>query len=121
MTKQESHRSASKLHQKETRSLFSARKIALMASVVAGLGVTANSLSPSFGDFGFLSAAHAQVRNTASVAQPTGFADLVERVKPSVISVKVMLKEKAVDVDSRTRKVRIRQWSVSSVSSVVRM
>jgi len=99
MTKQESHRSASSL--RRARPLFSARKVALMASVVAGLGVTANSLSPSFGDFSFLSAAHAQVRDTASVAEPTGFADLVERVKPSVISVKVTMKEKAVDVDSK--------------------
>jgi serine protease Do len=99
MTKQESHRSASSL--RRARPLFSAQKIALMASVVAGIGFVANGLSPSFGDFGFLSAAHAQVRNTASVAQPTGFADLVERVKPSVISVKVMLKEKAVDIDSK--------------------
>src|SRR6516225_8416151 len=101
MTKQESHRSASSLRRKETRALFSARKIVLTASVVAGLGVTVNSLSPSFGDFGFLSAAHAQVRNAGSVAQPTGFADLVERVKPSVISVKVTLKEKVVDFDSK--------------------
>ena len=101
MTKQESHRSASSLRRKETRALFSARKIVLTASVVAGLGVTVNSLSPSFGDFGFLSAAHAQVRNAVSVAQPTGFADLVERVKPSVISVKVTLKEKVVDFDSK--------------------
>jgi serine protease Do len=34
--------------------------------------------------------------------QPSGFAELVERVKPSVISVKVTMKEKVVDADSKT-------------------
>jgi len=78
--------------------LLSMRKIALMASVVAGLGFTANSLNPSLGDFGLFGAAHAR---TASVAQPAGFADMVERVKPSVISVKVTMKEKTAEVDGK--------------------
>jgi serine protease Do len=38
----------------------------------------------------------------SGVAQPTGFADMVDRVKPSVISVKVTMKEKVVDADSKT-------------------
>ncbi|MBS0531855.1 MAG: Do family serine endopeptidase [Proteobacteria bacterium] len=79
------------------RSLFSARKFALMASVVAGLGIAAYGLSPSTGSLDlFTSPAHAQVNNDVSkVAQPIGFADIVERVKPSVISVKVRIKDKA--------------------------
>src|ERR1700751_5201532 len=97
MTNHQSYRSESSLH-KKTRSLLSVRKIALMASVVAGLGFTANSLNPSFGDFGFSTAAHAR---TAAVAQPTSFADMVERVKPSVFSVKVTMKEKTADVDGK--------------------
>ena len=64
------------------RSLFSARKFALMASVVAGLGVAIYGFSPSQGPVDvFTSAAHAQVNNEVrKVAQPGGFADIVERV-----------------------------------------
>ena len=84
------------------RSLFSARKFALMASVVAGLGVAAYGLSPQTGNIDlFTSPAHAQVNNEVSkVARPVGFADIVERVKPSVISVKVRIKDKADNSDA---------------------
>src|ERR1700741_5473986 len=72
-------------YQAPRRSLFSARKFALMASVVAGLGVAVYGFSPSSGPVDiFPSAAHAQVNNEVlKVAQPVGFADIVERVKPS--------------------------------------
>src|ERR1700712_5670033 len=84
------------------RSLFSARKFALMASVVAGLGVAAYGLSPTSGPIDvFSTPAHAQVNNEVrKVAQPVGFADIVERVKPSVISVKVNINEKVAKDDS---------------------
>src|SRR5476651_2680741 len=83
------------------RSLFSARKFALMASVVAGLGVAVYGFSPSHGPVDiFTSTAHAQVNNEVrKVAQPIGFADIVERVKPSVISVKVNINEKLASKD----------------------
>jgi serine protease Do len=83
------------------RSLFSARKFALMASVVAGLGVAGYGLSPAPHDV-FSSAAHAQVDKQVKqqVAQPTGFADIVERVKPSVISVRVNIGEKLAKNDT---------------------
>jgi serine protease Do len=83
------------------RSLFSARKFALMASVVAGLGVAVYGFSPSQGPVDiFTSTAHAQVNNEVrKVAQPIGFADIVERVKPSVISVKVNINEKVASKD----------------------
>jgi hypothetical protein len=95
MTNQRSYSSASSSHPEKTRSLFSARKIALMASVVTGIGIAMYGVSPSPASFDiFSSAAHAQVSNALSSAtQPTGFADMVERVKPSVISVKVTMKE----------------------------
>ena len=83
------------------RSLFSARRIALMASVVAGLGVAGYGLDhvPGFDAF---TSAHAQVRSDiGKAAQPTGFADIVQRVKPSVISVKVNLKDRADEVGDR--------------------
>src|SRR5712671_640594 len=84
------------------RSLFSARKFALMASVVAGLGVAIYGFSPSQGPVDvFSSAAHAQVNNEVrKVQQPVGFADIVERVKPSVISVKVNIGDKASKDDT---------------------
>src|SRR5882762_2613794 len=83
------------------RSLFSARKFALMASVVAGLGVAVYGFSPSPGPVDlFSSPAHAQVNNEVrKVERPVGFADIVERVKPSVISVKVNIAEKVASKD----------------------
>jgi serine protease Do len=93
--------SASSSHREQTRSLFSARKVMLMASVVTGLAVYGfSSSSDRFDIFG--SAAHAQVANAASsAAQPSGFADVVERVKPSVISVKVTTKDKTIDASNK--------------------
>jgi serine protease Do len=89
-------------YQPPRRSLFSARRLALMASVVAGLGVAVYGFSPSSGPVNvFSSPAHAQVNNEVSkVAQPIGFADIVEHVKPSVISVKVNINEKVAKDDS---------------------
>ena len=85
------------------RSLFSARKFALMASVVAGLGVAGYGLSPAPHDV-FSSTAYAQVdKQVKQVAQPTGFADIVERVKPSVISVRVNIAEKVATDDSANK------------------
>ena len=86
-------------YRKPRRALFSARKFALMASVAAGLGVAVYGFGPS-GPSDLLSPAQAQVNNEVSkVAQPVGFADIVERVKPSVISVKVNINEKVAKDD----------------------
>jgi serine protease Do len=83
-------------------SLLSARKFALMASVVAGVGLAGYGLSPHDGSgYIFTSPAHAQVNNEVSkVQKPVGFADIVERVKPSVISVKVNINEKVAKDES---------------------
>src|SRR6185312_7568136 len=83
-------------YQSPRRSLFSVRKLALMGSVVAGLGIAAYGFGPSHDPANiFSSPAQAQVNTEVSkVAQPVGFADIVERVKPSVISVKVNINEK---------------------------
>src|SRR5436305_11493129 len=81
-------------------SLLSARKLALMAGVVSGLAIY--GLGPLSGSFDILgSAAHAQA-NSAMSAQPGGFADMVERVKPSVISVKVTMKSKASEASNES-------------------
>jgi serine protease Do len=73
-----------------------------MASVVAGLGVAVYGFGSAPGPVDiFSSPAHAQVNNEVrKVAQPVGFADIVERVKPSVISVKVNINEKLAKDDS---------------------
>src|SRR3984893_2893552 len=89
-------------YQTPRRSLFSARKFALMASVVAGLGVAVYGSSPPSGPADISSSpAHAQVNNEVrKVEKPVGFADIVERVKPSVISVKVNITQKLDKDDS---------------------
>src|SRR5689334_10348418 len=87
------------------RRLFSARKFALMASVVAGLGAAVYGFSPQQGPIDvFTSAAHAQVNNEVrKVERPIGFADIVERVKPSVISVKINIADKSSKDDSANK------------------
>ncbi len=104
MTNRRSNSSASSSHQEKTRSLFSVRKMALMTSVATGLGIAVYGLSPSSASFDiFASPAHAEVSSALSSAtQPTGFADMVERVKPSVISVKVTMKEKSTDAADKS-------------------
>src|SRR6266567_3952510 len=84
-------------------SLLSARKLALMASVVTGLGIAVYGVSPSSDGLDiFGGPAHAQAQNVVSgAAQPQGFADMVERVKPSVISVKVIMRERATDASNK--------------------
>ena len=85
MMSRPSESASSPSHRVQRPSLLSARRLALMASV--GLGVAVYGFSPAPGAFDmFGAAAHAQVNQAASsVAQP-GFADMVERVKPSVLA-----------------------------------
>src|SRR6195256_3057739 len=87
------------------RRLFSARKFALMASVVAGLGAAVYGFSPQGPVDVFATPAHAQVNNQGRKGErPIGFADIVERVKPSVISVKVNIAEKLASKDDSAGK-----------------
>ena len=101
MTDQRPDTSSTSSYPQARRSLFSARKIALMASVVAGLGVAVYGFDSGPGGFNVLaSPAHAQVNtDIGKAAQPIGFADIVQRVKPSVISVKVTMNDKADVMD----------------------
>src|SRR6266550_6929327 len=89
-------------YRKPRQSLLSARKFALMASVVAGLGAAVYGFGQSQCPVNvFSSPAQAQVNNEVrKVERPVGFADIVERVKPSVISVKVNINEKVAKDDS---------------------
>jgi serine protease Do len=85
-------------YRKGGRSPLSARKLALMTTVVAGLGVAAYGfVAPSATSNVFATPAHAEI-NKAS--QPVGFADIVAQVKPSVISVKVNINEKVAKDDN---------------------
>ena len=69
---------------------LSARRLVLLATV-AGLGVAGATIGPNaFHQAGPPTYAAA---NAAEIAQrPAGFADLVEKVKPAVISVRVKVK-----------------------------
>ena len=99
MTDRQIHSGSSTQDSSRRSSLLSTRKFALMASVVAGLGVAAYGAGPSQGLDIFSTAAHAQAaKPVAGTEAPAGFADMVERVKPSVISVKVTMKDKAVEL-----------------------
>jgi len=73
-----------------------------MTSVAAGIGILAYGASDR-GGAAFIGPAQAQAtKSVGAAAQPTGFADIIERVKPAVISVKVSMKDKATDVASRS-------------------
>ena len=72
---------------RKPRGILSARRIALMASAVAGFGALALVGSAvTSPQNSFTTSAYAQ---SVNAARPAGFADIVERVKPSVISVRV--------------------------------
>jgi serine protease Do len=74
--------------------VLSARRLTLLATV-AGLGLGTFFLAPEINPQSNLpawsSTAHAQnvTQQAQTVARPTGFADIVEKVKPAVISVRV--------------------------------
>ena len=74
----------------QARSVLSGRRIALLATTIAGLSafalIGAPVLSPN--GYAFSTSAHAQTSN-----RPVGFADIVEKVKPSVMSVRVKVAE----------------------------
>jgi len=82
-----------------TRRTLSARRMALLATTIAGFGAAAffaPYAAPSTGFF----AGSAQAQNLSQQAQqlsqrPVGFADIVEKVKPAVISVRVKVERPA--------------------------
>jgi serine protease Do len=83
-------------YERLSRRILSARRFGLLATTVAGLGAAAFFVAPSLmPDVAFLAGpAHAQ--NLSQEAQklpqhPVGFADIVAKVKPAVISVRVKI------------------------------
>ncbi len=85
------------------RGVLSARRFALLATAVAGLGATAVFFAPDLSvRSNFPPVANAQnLSQQAQTAQrPVGFADIVERVKPAVISVRVRVNAPRVSMQS---------------------
>jgi serine protease Do len=78
------------------RRILSARRAALLASVIAGLGAVAIVGQPAFApNTSYLpslstpASAQNLTAEAQKVARPIGFADIVEKVKPAVMSVRV--------------------------------
>ncbi len=88
------------------RSILSARRTMLMASVIGGLGLAFAGVSlPSARADMIARSANAQVSaDVAKLPRPTGFADIVERVKPTVISVRIKIGERMADRDDDDRR-----------------
>src|ERR1041385_1662429 len=79
-------------HLPQKRRGLSARRIILLATTVAGLGAAALVIAPSFNVGGYPSAIAQNLTEQAHrVPAPVGFADIVEKVKPAVISVRVKI------------------------------
>jgi serine protease Do len=78
---------------------LTARRVVLLATTIAGFGVAALFVPYAGPRASFFSApAHAQnlTQQAQQLAQkPVGFADIVEKVKPAVISVRVRMEEVA--------------------------
>ena len=72
---------------------LSARRIALLATTIAGVGAAAFVVAPDFNLSATYPTAHAQnlTEQAHKLPAPQGFADIVEKVKPSVISVRVKI------------------------------
>ena len=68
-----------------------ARRLILLATTIAGLGAAALVISPNLNPPGQYPAALAQnlSEQARKMQAPVGFADIVEKVKPAVISVRV--------------------------------
>ncbi len=77
---------------KKPRTL-SARRVVLLATTVVGLGAAAYIAAPDFNGSAHFPAAYAQnlTEQAHKLPAPVGFADIVAKVKPAVISVRVKI------------------------------
>jgi serine protease Do len=79
-----------------SRRVLSVRRFGLLATTIAGLGAAAFFVAPNMSPNGAFFAAPAYAQNLSQEAQklgqrPVGFADIVAKVKPAVISVRVKI------------------------------
>jgi serine protease Do len=78
------------------RRILSARRFGLLATTIAGLGAAAFFVAPNLAPNAAFFANPAHAQNLSQQAQqlpqhPVGFADIVAKVKPAVISVRVKM------------------------------
>ena len=83
-------------NRQSSRRILSARRFGLLATTIAGLGAAAFFVAPSFAPDAAFFARPAYAQNLSQEAQklaqhPVGFADIVAKVKPAVISVRVKI------------------------------
>jgi len=83
-----------------SRRTLSGRRVALMATTIAGLAAAAVFVAPALAPYANVTGGSAQAQNLTDKVQqlqqrPVGFADIVEKVKPSVISVRVKMERSA--------------------------
>jgi len=86
-----------------SRRILSAWRVALLTTAIAGIGAAALFAVPNTSGIHFGAAAQAQ--NLSEKVQqlpqrPVGFADIVEKVKPAVISVRVKIERQADSSDN---------------------
>ena len=77
----------------QKRRILSARRVILLATTIAGLGAAALIIAPGFNPSGGYPSAMAQnlTEQAHKLQAPVGFADIVAKVKPAVISVRVKM------------------------------
>ena len=83
-------------NQPPSHRVLSVRRLGLLATTIAGLGAAAFFVAPSLTPNTAFFAAPAHAQNLSQEAQklaqhPVGFADIVAKVKPAVISVRVKI------------------------------
>src|SRR5580692_11812397 len=84
-----------------SRRLLSLRRGALVATTIAGIGAAALVLAPNtVSPFTTAQAQNLSAKVQQLPQKPVGFADIVEKVKPAVISVRVKIDQPANSNDS---------------------
>jgi len=73
------------------------RRLALLATTVAGLAVGGFLVAPALSPYAPQAQAQNLSQEAQTLARPTGFADIVEKVKPAVISVRVKMRTDSTD------------------------
>jgi serine protease Do len=85
----------------QSRRILSARRIALLTTAIAGVGAAVFFLAPNGNALGTAALAQNLTEKVQQLPQrPVGFADIVEKVKPAVISVRVKIERHADSSDT---------------------
>src|SRR6478736_10316885 len=75
------------------------RRLALMATTIAGLSAGGLLVAPAITPYAPYALAQDLSQEAQHVARPVGFADIVEKVKPAVISVRVKMRTTSTSSD----------------------